>query len=336
MRKPLFLLTALLLLGGVSLTPQNSVRCPCLHSSPFACTSFAVYSEETFYGMNFDYPDVEIRFTINSNGDMKVFQMEFLQEDDFVPTVGMNSGGLFASCQMLYPEAEHTTRSGEEDVYTWQVYGESLFNFNTVEEVTEFISDRRVLNWSVTLHDLFADTRGDAMVVEAGDEDNVITRIEDDFIVMTNFPNGDFRGKSYQEVEGVGADRYKVAYQHILNNLETFNLGRGLETLEKAVSTGDWPTQCSMVFDPGKGEVFIALERDFKRIWMVSIEDETIETYSGFGEVRKTHLDSSGVLATDLEKIGISRGTHWGYIVGLVVVLAVGGWFFIVKKGRGK
>lgn len=302
-------------------------------SLPFACTSFAVYSDETFYGMNFDYPpDTVIRFTINPSGDLKVFQMEFLQENDFAATVGMNSGGLFSSCQMLFPEAPAATSPGSDDLYPWQVYEEALFNFESVEDVTEFIRDRKIIHDSVTLHDLFADTRGDAMVVEVGDEENVITRIENDFIVMTNFPNGDFAGQSYENVEGAGAERYKIAYENISDHVAAFDMDRGLETLEKAVSSGEFPTQASMVFDPEKGEVYIALKRDFSKIWKVSIANETIETFSGFGKARKMELDAAGVLASDLMKA--PSGTPWGYtiVIGFIVVLVGGGCFLVIKK----
>ena len=297
-----------------------------LRPGSFACTSFAVYADETLYGMNFDYPDVELRFTIRPNGDRKVFQMEFAQGNDFSMTVGMNSAGLFSSCQMLFPEAPATTSRGANDLYPWQVYAEALSNMESVREVTEFISDKRVVHWSVTLHDLFADVYGDAMVVEAGDIENVITRIEDDFLVMTNFPNGEFAGKSYTEVEGVGADRYNIAYDNISDNLDRFDVDLGLETLEKAALEGEFSTQASMVFDPEKREVYIALRRDFSRIWKVSIADGTIETFSGFGQSRTMPLDASGVLASDLESSGSSRNVLMVvYLIGLVVVVIVAG-----------
>jgi hypothetical protein len=301
-------------------------------STPFACTSFAVYSDETFYGMNFDYPDTEIRFTIRRSGDRKVFQMEFAQGNGWAATVGMNSAGLFSSCQMVYPEAPAATSPGADDLYPWQVYDEALFNFDSVADVTEFISDRKVIHDSVTLHDLFADTRGDAMVVEVGDEENVVTRIENDFIVMTNFPNGDFAGQSYENVEGAGAERYRIAYENISDHVAAFDVERGFETLEKAVMSGETAsTLSSMVFDPERGEIYIALRRDFSRVWKVSIADGTIETFSGFGKARKTDLDAAGVLASDLEKA--SRGMPWGYIIiGLVVVLVGGECFFVIRK----
>ena len=321
--------------GGESDVP--SLPLDTVRAGSFACTSFAVYADETFYGMNFDYPDVELRFTILPSGDRKVFQMEFAQGDDFSMTVGMNSAGLFSSCQMLFPEAPATTSTGPSDLYPWQLYEEALFNMESVKEVTEFISDRRVIHWSVTLHDLFADVYGDAMVVEAGGTKNVITRIEDDFMVMTNFPNGEFAGQSYTDVEGVGADRYKIAHENISDHIDTFDVDLGLETLEKAALSGEFSTQSSMVFDPERGQVCIALERDFSKIWKVSIADETIETFSGFGQTRKTALDASGVLASELEILGSSRAVPWwGYLVGLVVVVTGVGAGVLVFKRRSQ
>ncbi|MEJ2207920.1 MAG: SUMF1/EgtB/PvdO family nonheme iron enzyme [Anaerolineae bacterium] len=299
---------------------------------PFACTSFAVYSDETFYGMNFDYPDTEIKFSIYPSGDRKVFQMEFYEGDGFSATVGMNSAGLFSSCQMLFPEAPERASPGPDDVYPWQVYRRALFDFESVQEVSGFIADKKVVHWSRTLHDLFADPYGNAMVVEAGEEENVVTTIENDFIVMTNFPNGDFVGQGYETVQGVGADRYKIAYENISEHMVDFDVERGLETLEKAVSSGDFPTQASMVFEPERGQVYIALKKDFGRIWRVSIADQTIETYSGFSQAGKMDLDSGGVMASDLEKA--SRGNHRGtlILVGGVIVLAGGGCALLVRR----
>jgi hypothetical protein len=305
-------------------------------SLPFACTSFAVYAGQTLYGMNFDYPDTELRFAIHPSGGLKVFQMEFLQGDGFSGTVGMNSAGLFSSCQMLFPEVPETTFPGPDDVYPWQVHQQALFQSERVEEVSGFLADRRVVHWSVTLHDLFADAQGNAMVLEAGEQGNVVTRIEDGFLVMTNFPNGDFAGQGYERVEGAGAERYKVAYENISANIDTFDVARAFQTLEKAVSSGDFPTQASMVFEPETNAVYIALKKDFGRIWKVSITEQTIETYSGFATTRKMKLNSGGVLASDLESA--SQGVQWGYLVlvGLAVVLVGGGSVVLIARRSSK
>jgi hypothetical protein len=334
MRKYLLVITGLLLLGSGNPVPLDAGECGCPPSSPYGCTSFAVYADETIYGMNFDYPEVEIRFSIHDRDAMKIFWMEFEQGGGFGATVGMNSEGLFASCQMQFPEREPDAKSNVRDVYPWEVFDEALFGFASVADVNEFIRDRRVIDWTITLHDLFADVHGEAMVVEVGDQGNTITRIEDDFIVMTNFPNADFKDASYSEVEGVGADRYKLAYEHILDHLESFDVERGLEVLERAVSTGDYATLSSMIFDPEKGEVYIALDRDFTRIWKASIEDETIETYAGFDRFERVGLDASGVLASDLQQMGAGSGFPWGGLVALFVLLVGGGTYLIVRKNR--
>ena len=332
MKKILFPMMLLLLVGAGAL-PQSSIPVP--PSAPFACTSFAVYTDQPLYGMNFDYPEVDVRFTITTSGDKKIFQMEFMQEGEFVPTVGMNNAGLFASCQMLFPEVEPSAGSEGKDVYTWQVYREALSNFNSVADVYAYLQDRRVLHWGVTLHDLIADEAGDAMVVEVGEKENLITLMEGDFLVMTNFPVAEYQGGSYKDVEGAGADRYIAAYENIQENPSAFQVNQALETLELALSGGEWPTQASMVFDPLMDEVFIALKGDFTRIWKVSIEDEIIETHAGFGEAFQMPFGPSGVLASDLAGASAVSGLPWGIAIALVIVIVGVGVFLLARLRRG-
>lgn len=299
MNKRFFVLLIIpIFVGRIALHGQDIADMPAL---PFACTGFAVYGDKPVYGMNFDYPDVEVRFAIHTTGDRKVFQAEFQQDGNFVPTVGMNSDGLFASLQMLFPEEEDTEDSSEDVIYTWQLFGEALFFCGTVKEVDTFLRDKKVKHRFVTLHNLFADTGGDAMIVEVGDNANLITRIKDDFIVMTNFCNAKFKDKNYEEVEGSGAGRYQTAYRNILDHLESFDRNCAFKTLEKTkLETKNFRTQCSLVFDPEHGEVYIALRRKFDRVWRVSIKEGVIETYTGFREAKKMVLDASGVLASEL------------------------------------
>lgn len=69
-----------------------------------ACSSFAYYGDQTFYGMNWDYyPGYDATFYIKSTGDMKVFNVFNKDGYDFT---GMNTKGLFAAQQMVTPEEE--------------------------------------------------------------------------------------------------------------------------------------------------------------------------------------------------------------------------------------
>jgi len=274
-----------------------------------ACTSFAVYSNSgtIYYGMNFDYQHVEMRFSIAENNDLKYFHLEFNSNGYFSSTVGMNSKGLFSSCQMLYPEVNEWHYPGEDTIHIGQLYYLSLTNTGSVDTIVEYlqITGMKVIHtYGLTLHDIFADTSGNAIVLEVGNPDPLITEIQNQFLVMTNFPNSDFEGQPYYEVTGVGTDRYKAAYEYIESNIEDFNYEDAFETLQRTVqSSGSFATQCSFVFDPLNLNIFIVIERNFDKIWKVDLENSTIETYSGFDSYHNLVIDSQGVLASDLETI---------------------------------
>jgi hypothetical protein len=271
------------------------------HSIPFACTSFAVYGKNPVYGMNFDFSDVELRFSIRSVEDRKIFLLDAQMESNFVSICGMNNDGLFANLQMLFPEVELKSSPGENELFTWQVFGESLYQFVTGEEVEKYIENNKIIQGGMTLHSLFADKNGNAFVLEAGDNNNQITKMSGCFIVMTNFPICDFRGMDFKKVEGSGAGRYKTAFRHILDNIEEFDFSDAMKTLELTkLKTKNFLTQCSMVFDPENAEVFLTLDGDFDRIWKVSINIGMIETYSGFDVNRKIELNAAGVIGSDI------------------------------------
>ena len=269
--------------------------------APFACTSFAVFGGDTLYGMNFDYPDVELLFRIRSTEKHEILLMDAKLGDNFLHVVGMNSDGFFANLQMLFPEEELQESVQDNELFVWQIFDESLVRFSSAQEVEAYIESKKIVHGGMTLHSLFADQSGDAFILEPGKDENEITRIKNRFIVMTNFPVCQFREKEYKEVEGSGAGRYIIAYEHIMENFDTFDLKTAMKTLEKAkLTTEEFSTQCSMVFDPEKKAMYFALGRDYGKIWKASITERTIERYSGFEEAKKIVLDESGVLASEL------------------------------------
>jgi len=73
-------------------------------SSPAAaCTSFAVYSDQAWYGMNFDYySTTPFLVSIAEEDGRGLFVMAYLWRNLYVPTVGINEAVWFASTQLLY------------------------------------------------------------------------------------------------------------------------------------------------------------------------------------------------------------------------------------------
>ena len=115
-----------------------------------------------------------------------------------------------------------------------EIFEYSSAGTSTVKEVAGFFNNRKVTEiegfTQHGIHSLYADKNGDAMIVEASDKGSEITKIKDRFIVMTNFPVYKFSDKNYKEVKGDGADRYKTAYEYILENKDVFNRDHAFET----------------------------------------------------------------------------------------------------------
>jgi hypothetical protein len=154
-----------------------------------------------------------------------------------------------------------------------------------------------------SLHNLVADRFGDAMVVETGEIGNQITEIQDGYLVMTNFPIYQLKGKSYEEAKGIGSERYKIAHRYIKSNLKDFDIEKGMEVLKLAKSMSEiYPTRSSMVFDPNKKKIYICLEGHFDKIWKVSLENQSIETFRGFASFKSESIPAEGLSAADLAK----------------------------------
>ncbi len=272
--------------------------------NPNPCTSFIVNSENVLYGMNFDFPDVEIKLLVRTVNDKKIFLMSFKQAENlFIPIGGMNSSGLFGNLQMLFPTEELTNQVDSNQITTLKLLIDGLNNFSKVNEVINYIDNKKVVQSNVTLHSLFADAFGDGVIIEAGKDENMITKINDKFLIMTNFPVCKFRDKNYNEIEGVGADRYEIAYESIVQNINFFDRKETFETLEKAkMEKANFKTQCSLVFNPKEGNIYLSIRRDFSKIWKINISEQTIETFSGFYQKKLMQLNEEGTMISELVK----------------------------------
>jgi hypothetical protein len=279
-------------------------------SSVYACTSFAVYTDRPYYGMNFDYELLrELKFCVDAQEHQKIFYMKFEWERDFfVNIAAVNTQGLFCNLQMVFPEVPAEVSVDPGEMRIGDLFEVSAATLGSCQDVTDVMSDLKIVMDTVSLHSLYADVYGDAMVVEVGQNDNAVTKIDNNFIVMTNFPINEFTDTWYQDVYGGGSDRYKTAYKYLIEHEDTFNLEDGFSLLKSAVSNGqNSGTRCSMVFDPENNDVYIILEGNFDKIWKLSLENETIETFRGFDQYYILDI-GDGVLGSELKALEI--GTH--------------------------
>ena len=309
---------------SMAMRPQNLVAVSLIiifvaisTASVLACTSFAVYGDRTLYGMNFDYPPNEIRFSIEQHEVGAVFIGSFWMGDQYGRTVGMNEHGLFSSDQMISPLRAPAATLDDGEMYIWNAYYEGLSTCTSVAEVLDMIGERRLVQYpSPALHNLFADPSGDAMVVETGAAENAITRIDGPFLVMTNFHNSDFCDSPLGAIVGGGADRYRTAHRMIEGSEVTFDIDQAFAVLESTSQpSGSYKTRWSLVADPEALGIYIALERDYDHIWKVSLHERTIETFRGFATQHTLPLDDVGVTGPALQAIAMESPalTEQGY-----------------------
>jgi len=286
----------------------------CCASSAFACTSFALYGNQIMYGMNFDYFSVPLKFLIESHSGMNVFHLSFLFEHTidrpkfknyFAKTCGMNDRGLFCSCQEIEPYSDGFEELKDNEIHISDQY-DKIATCSDVHQVRRFIEGKRSVQYiGPSVHNLFADAHGHAIVSETDNNENFITEMNDGFMVMSNFSNYSMVGKPYGDATGVGADRYKTAHDYILNNRDSFSVDNGFELLKRAVCQDpDCVTLCSMVFLPQTHKIYIALNQDYGNVWEVSLTGGTVQTHKGFTSHAQTPLGPEGILSTDLETLG--------------------------------
>jgi len=233
-----------------------------------------------------------------------VFHMNFDIFGNLASTVAMNQNGFFVAIEQIYPDAPTVNELSGNLIDMHDFAAASPFYNNSVDDIIKFISDKKVVNHYLTIYDLFADRTGNAMVLEVGDKDNVISKINGRFIVMTNFAYSELKNNNHKDIYGGGSDRYATAYEYISKYMDTFDVDKGLDILKNTIQEfSTHPTQSSKVFDPEKGEIYIAIKRDFSKVWRVNIEKGIIESFKGFQNPVEIKINEEGIFADQLTRI---------------------------------
>ncbi len=263
-----------------------------------ACSGFVVYSDEIYYGMNFDFDlEYEVRFSIHSQDEQEIFLGSFGQNNQWYDMVGYNSQGLFITLQMV-PE-----RNPENVTTTPMIIPElkarALHMAETIQDIEGIIGDYRLfpVPGLFYLHSLMADSSGNAIVVEPGVEENYIFHMEDNYQVMTNFYHYDLLTVDLEDIDGAGIDRYMTADSIIQNYLEVFDLEHAWKVLKE--TTQGVYTRASLIVQPEYNQIFVALSDDFSRIWKIDVDQREISAFKGLEEHTEP-LDQEGITVSEL------------------------------------
>jgi hypothetical protein len=205
----------------------------------------------------------------------------------------------------VYPETDIIRNPASNEVDMHNLAIQSIYSDRSVDDIKSYLEDKRVINQYSSIHNLFADSSGNAMVVEAGKEATLISEIEGNFMIMTNFFNDKLKNYPYNDLNEIGSDRYATAYEYITDNYDNFDIEHGFEVLKATAQSGaGFPTQSSMIFDPDNAEVYIAVKQNYEQIWKVSIKEGTIESYRDFNNPVQMELGQQGYTMDELVEFG--------------------------------
>ena len=268
------------------------------------CTSFAVYSQEkAIYGMNFDAAEIDLKLKVNSYNDMNLFYFSGLLDNKYGDIAGFNSEGLFICTQAVEYGPGFKSSCNENDWFAFDIFDEALKKTRKTSEFFEILN-KRVISYprnplfpDLGLHTIIADKTGDAFILEEGNDTNIVSPNHNDFIIMTNFPNGYFKEANYNKVYGIGADRYICAHESIHNNIHSFGIKEAFEVLSK---TSQENTLCSIVYEPLKNEIYISFKKDLSKKWKISIIEKTIQSLDGFLNNNKIQFTNEEIFVKDL------------------------------------
>lgn len=255
-----------------------------------ACSSYAVYSNQTQYGVNFDMPGSPEMVLAMGKGreQIRYITLSFDAGGAFRRMCGMNSEGLLATLQMVPPRGPSATAGA---TLISDLLDEAIQSASTVEQVRAIIGNRRLAHVpGFYLHSHFADREGHTLVVEIGEKGNVLLTGKENYSVVTNFHLADVQSQPEEKIIGSGADRYRTALHEIRTHMGRFNLDLGLSILQK---TAQPFTQASMVFYPKEGHIYLALRGGFERIWRIDMTSGTIGTFRGFETSRTIPLSET-------------------------------------------
>lgn len=271
------------------------------------CTSFAVYHQKkAIYGMNFDTDEIALKLKINRYHDRNLFYFSALLENKYRDIAGFNSEGLFICTQAVDYGPDFQSGCDENDWYAFDLLDEVLKKAKKSSDSFEILN-KRVISYprnplypNLGLHTMIADKSGGAFILEEGGDTNRISPISDDFIVMTNFPNGNFKDEDYRKVSGIGADRYVCAYESIQKHIQSFGINEAFEVLSR---TSQKNTLCSIVYEPLKNEIYISFKKDLSKKWKISVIEKTIQSTDGFLSNHKIPFTKEEVLVNDLLRL---------------------------------
>ncbi len=228
------------------------------------CTSFAINQTQALVAMNFDISSRPIGFSMPNPQQLVIVQSA---QGQWLPAIGMTSTGRFINLQMLAASAVGVYRRSKDVVHMLKVFGQFLAG--TIDLAA--LQTQQIVNVpNHSVHSLVRDEQGQIGILEPGQTGLVQ---HDQQLIQTNFSLHTTPVASLSQQPS--AERY-LTCQHLLMKQQP-DLEQAFEILAATRQTsGDYPTQLALVFEPTQQTVWLTQPDQPARRWRFRFADQQL------------------------------------------------------------
>lgn len=278
---------------------------------------FVVYSQNTYYGLNLDNSQGEIRFRIETNHNKNVLFIDQNIEDVYYTVAATNDHGAFIA---YYPYLETNNPIRLSPTQFDKNFGKLLFESSSVPLRKEINLSENPLIIDNS-NQLLADENQNAYIIETINGVSKVIPSQNPYEILTAV-------NSYSDITNMNNDFFHPFQQkirvenEIKNNINNFSLNNGFDVLKKAQPIQD--VIASIIIDPNRNQIFLSFDKDFEKIWMINLDGGTIETFAGFEKYHKGNMPDIGITANDLRILNFSNeGLMIRIIFGAIGILII-------------
>lgn len=282
-------------------------------NNPEIC--FVVYSKNAFYGLNLDNSVGEIRFRIETQNQHRVLFIDQFKSDAYQTVAAINDQGTFISYFFFDDQISQISPTN----FT-EVFGSLLFDQISIPsaENIHLLSNSLLIDNS---SQVFADENQKGYIVRTINGNSEVLENKNPSLInnglnLTTPSSGSINDfyHPYQQKKRVSSE--------INKRISEFSIQDGFVVLESAQPQQDMIA--SVVFDPENNLIYLAFDKDFSKIWLINLDGETIETFSGFERYHKGNIPNIGITANDLRILNFSNeGLMVRIIIGAIGILII-------------
>lgn len=317
LNRKLFFLTTFTILILVSIHPVIA------QSIGETGLTFVAFSKNTFYGMNLGTTNGELRFRIKEKNKNRVLFIDLYTKDEFSTIAAMNDHSVFITYQNHFNSTNPVYLSPADFE---SKFGNLLFDNKRIPDPQNFSIDNNPLIIAYT-NQLFASEFGKAFIVESLETSPIIFEKQQNWQILTSLPS------AFTDVESGNGFFHPFQQKNrveseIRKYISDFSLLDGFRVLQAAHPLES--QTASVVFEPSKNQIYIVLDKEFEKIWMINLDGATIETFSGFDKYHKGNIPEIGITSSDLQILNFSNESLmdgvilWGVIIAIIIFLVTG------------